>query len=338
MTSPAKKNIQVLLFLFLLIFIFRCGKSKQGDGPAPPPTLTPPVLTSVSPVQGIIGDAVTVQGSGLANADNISFGGTASKIVQSSSTSITTVVPPGITPGTGNIVVHTTGGSSNGLAFEVFKTPDHTDALPPVLKKTIPASSYTDYPLLIYGDNLSGVLKITFNDKEAVIFTNNTNVITTTIPKDLPAGTATIKIITLKGSSSINFQVGGPPPVAGAAVNFSIVTIPPPAYVPSISNDWTCGLFSKIDDSVFVDLHSDDGTEHYTIAGKYYYHYDKTKNYNDVNYIEFTDTLHTKTFAGMFSSKFNNPCIFTMVLISSTDGKVFTCTFDQSQIDPTCEK
>ncbi|HTI94303.1 MAG TPA: IPT/TIG domain-containing protein [Puia sp.] len=333
MTSPAKKNIHVLLFLFLLVTIFQCGKSKQGGSPPPPPPPRLPVLTSVSPVEGIIGDAVTIQGSDLANADKVSFNGTASKIVQNNSTSVITVVPAGVSPGIVSVVVHTAAGASNGLSFEVFKTPEVTDDLPPVLKKTIPSSSYTDYPLLIYGDYLSGVLKVTFNDKEAVIFTNNRNVITTTIPKDLPAGAVTIKVLTEKGTSTITLQVSGPPPVAGAAVNFSIVTIPPPAYVPTISNNWSCGLFSKVDDSLFVDLNSDDGTQHYTIAGKLFYHYDEAKNYNDVNYIEFTDTLNNRTYAGMFSSKSANPCILTMVLISSTDKTISTCTFDRRSND-----
>jgi hypothetical protein len=131
----------------------------------------------------------------------------------------------------------------------------------------------------------------------------------------------------LKGTATISFQVQGPPPGGPATLDFSIVDIPPPAYVPAISNNWTCGLFSIETDSTFVDLNSDpEFDQTYTINGKF--EYDFKDDYNNLNYIEFTNTETGETFAGQFSSSSGTPCILKMILISSKTGTLSECTFD----------
>ncbi|SHM01145.1 IPT/TIG domain-containing protein [Chitinophaga sp. CF418] len=319
------------LFLLLLIILFtgpQCGKSSKKE------VIPVPALSSVSPVKGIIGEPVTVNGQNMGSADKITFNSTASTIVGNTSTAITTVVPAGATIGVNKIAVYTSGGKSNELQFEVIKEPDNIDPLPPTLSKIIPAANFTEYPVLIYGDNLSGAISVTFNDKDAVVYTNNKKVITVTVPKDLPAGTVTVKVKTVKGMSTLNFQVSGPPPGGPASVNFSIIAIPPPNYVPAISNNWTCGLFSKQDGNNFVDLNTDDGTFNYDVTGTYEYHFNANKDYNDLNYIEFTNKKTGETFAGQFSSSTANPCVLKMVLISSKTGTISTCTFDRRSNDP----
>lgn len=318
------------LYLLLLIILFagpQCGKSGKDV------TLTPS-LSSVSPVKGIAGDPVTINGQNIGNAEKIMFNSTTSTIVQNTNSTITTVVPPGATIGVNKIAVYTSGGKSNELQFEVVKEPSNVDPLPPTLSKIIPAANFTEYPVLIYGDNLSGAISVTFNDKEAVVYTNNRKVITATVPKDLPSGTVVVKVKTVKGTSNLNFQVSGPPPGGPANVNFSIVTIPPPNYVPGISNNWSCGLFSQQDGNTFVDLNTDDGTFNYDVTGSFEYHFDKDNDYNDLNYVEFTNKITGETFAGHFSSTSANPCVLKMVLISSKTGKISTCTFDRRSNDP----
>jgi hypothetical protein len=318
------------LYLLLLIILFtgpQCGKSKKEVIPVPS-------LSSVSPASGIIGDPVTVNGQNMGNADKITFNTIASTIVSNTSTSITTVVPAGAAIGMNKIAVQTSGGKSNELQFEVIKEPDNVDPSPPTLSKIIPAANFTEYPVLIYGDNLSGAIHVTFNDKEAAVYTNNKKVITATVPKALPAGTVTVKVTTLKGTSTLNFQVSGAPPAGPASVNFSIIAIPPPNYVPTISNNWSCGLFSKQDGNNFVDLNTDDGTFNYDVTGTYEYHFNTGKDYNDLNYIEFTNKKTGETFAGQFSSSSANPCVLKMVLISSKTGTISTCTFDRRSNEP----
>lgn len=317
----------MLLLLSLTLIYPHCKKNK----------VDPPSLTSVSPVVGIIGDPVIIQGANLQNADKVTFSGKQSALVQISNTSITTVVPEGATIGANKIVVSNSGGSSNELAFEVAATPDVVDPLPPTLSKSIPASNYNGYPVLIYGDNLSGTISVTVNDKPAEIFTNNQRVITIIVPDNLPAGTVKIKVRTLKGEAQLDFQVLGASPTGAANVNFSIVDIPPPNYVPTISNNWSCGLFSQQDGNTFVDLNSDDGTQNYNITGIFEYGFDATQNYNNLNYVEFTNKTTGEVFAGQFSSTSGNPCVLKLVLISSITGTVSTCTFDKSDFDPDCE-
>lgn len=318
----------LVLFLSLILICPQCKKDKTD----------PPSLSGISPASGIAGDPVTITGANLQNADKVTFSGKQSVLVQTSSTSLTTVVPDGTAPGVNKIMVSNSGGSSNELDFEVFEKPDIIDQLPPTLTKSIPVSNYNGYPVLIYGDNLSGTLSVTFNDKRAEIFTNNQKVITTIVPDDLPAGAVTIKVKTVKGEEELDFQVLGASPTGPASANFSIVDVPPPNYVPTISNDWTCGLFSGNQDSTFVDLDSDseDGDENFKITGRYEYNFDDARNYNQLNYVEFTNKETGEVFAGQFSATSDNPCILKMVLISSKTGTVSTCTFDRT-IDPFVE-
>jgi len=323
-----KIKIKTLFFIFIVFGLLN-SQCKKKDKAA-----HKPVLSSINPTDGIIGDPVSIQGQFLANTDQVTFNGLQSKIIQTSNSTVFTVVPPNAAPGTNNVVIHTDGGTSNELQFTVFKEPDHVDSLPPSLSKALPSKNYTEYPLLLYGDNLSGVVKISFNDKDAVIYTNNKKVITTNVPKDLGAGPVTIKVKTLKGTSTVNFQILGPPPGGPANINFSIVTIPPPNYIPSISNQWSCGLFStsfgnNSDKHLFVDLNSDTtGNGDYAITGRYEYDFNKSANYNDLNYVEVINHSTQDTLVGQFSSKFNNPCVLNMILLSSKSGQIFNCIFD----------
>ena len=323
--KTAHNAYRVIIFLLICGVTLQC-KKKDKDNPSP-------VITSINPVSGIIGDPVIISGTDLLNASQVTFNGTASTIIQNSATRLTTIVPGGVVPGSSNVIVQTAAGNSNPAEFEVIKTPEHVDLVPPTLSKTIPAVNYTDYPLLIYGDNLSGTIRVTFNDINANIITNNQKVVTTTIPSDLPAGPVTIKVTTVRGTATISFEVQGPPPGGPAALDFSIVDIPPPAYVPGISNNWTCGLFSKETDSTFVDLNSDpEFDQTYFINGKF--EFDFKGDYNSLNYIEFTNTETGETFAGQFSSTSGTPCILKMILISSKTGTLSECTFDLRVNDP----
>ena len=320
------------LVLALLLVLFQCKNEKGID---------PPVLKSVEPSKGFVGDPISIKGENLDNASLVSFNEKISLITQNTNTELMSVVPSDAPIGLNNIMVQTQGGTSNKLPFEVKKEPDHVDPLPPVITKTIPSANFSEYPVLIYGENLSGILDIKFNDKEATIFTNNQRVVTTIIPKGLTAGPVTIKIRTKKGISSVNFQVQGPPPNGIVPPNFSIVTIPPPNYVPGISNLWSCGLFSDQGDHTFVDLNStyfdNEGNEMHNVTGKYEYNFDSAKNYNNQNYVEFTNKETGEIFAGQFSSEFDNPCILKMVLISSKTGQISTCTFDRRSNDSTLD-
>ncbi|MDO7874420.1 cadherin domain-containing protein [Hymenobacter sp. ASUV-10] len=77
-----------------------------------------PTLTSLSPTSGPSGTSVTLTGTNLGGATVVTFNGIAAAFsVSRSGTSISTNVPTGAS--TGNVVVTTPEGTSNGLAFTV---------------------------------------------------------------------------------------------------------------------------------------------------------------------------------------------------------------------------
>jgi FG-GAP-like repeat/Bacterial Ig-like domain/Secretion system C-terminal sorting domain/FG-GAP repeat len=81
----------------------------------PPP---PPVLTALNPTTGPAGSVVTLTGTNFTWATGVSFNGTAATtFTVSSATTITATVPMGAT--TGNVIVMSPGGLSNGVLFTV---------------------------------------------------------------------------------------------------------------------------------------------------------------------------------------------------------------------------
>jgi hypothetical protein len=97
------------------IAVYSAGGSGASAGSfsvaAPPPVPPEPSVTSIFPVSGVVGSAVTVTGAGLTGASSVTFNGTpaiAFNVV--SDTAITATVPVGATSGT--ITVTTPGGSA----------------------------------------------------------------------------------------------------------------------------------------------------------------------------------------------------------------------------------
>jgi hypothetical protein len=320
-----KLNNKNSLLLFAMVIIFlQCSKKAEE-----------PQLNSIIPAKGLIGDPVTIKGAYLNNATSVSFNGTTSLILNSTVSELATVVPAGISTGLNNVIVQTNGGTSNQVQFEVVEIPEFTDQFPPELEMVIPESNYIQFPVLIYGNFLSGVINVTFNDIEAEIFTNNQKVITTTVPKGIPSGPVKIKVRTVKGTSTIDFNVQGPPPGGNVPVNFSIVNIPPPGYVPLISNKWSCGFFQGEANNTFIEI-DDDFDQKNEISGKFEFNFDASGGYNNLNYVQITNSETGEILAGLFSSEFENPCVYEMILISSVTGTVFECTVDTGDFE--CEK
>ena len=94
-------------------------ETPQNPSSTGAPSLAPlvaPVISVSSPASGLAGTTVTLTGSGFTNVTAVTFGGVAAQsYVVNSSTKITAVAPPGA--GSVQIVVTTTGGTSNGVGF-----------------------------------------------------------------------------------------------------------------------------------------------------------------------------------------------------------------------------
>ncbi len=322
---------KLILSLFVVIVIVGC-ESKE---------VPVPILDSISPSKGYIGDPVLLTGQNLNNPSKILFNQTESEYALGTKNSITIVVPPGADLGVNSITLVNKGGNSNIMTFEVLEDTRVVDSGPPKLVSLYPSNNFIKYPLLIYGENLSAS-RVTFNGVPSPVYTNNRNVVTTTIPDGLPSGIVKLKIITPKGeSNTFDFTVSGPPPAGVPVVNFSIVAVPPPAYVPTISNNWSCGLFSikTVNQTVvngtieikgtFDDLNLIDANGNSFIEGYYEFSYDKGKKYNSLNYVQIKNKNTGEIWAGQFSSEYVNPCILKMILVSSVSGEVFECDFDR---------
>ncbi|GAA4347393.1 hypothetical protein GCM10023185_02470 [Hymenobacter saemangeumensis] len=81
------------------------------------PVVPAPAITSLNPVTGPVGTAVTITGTNFTGASRVAFNGTNSIYTVVNATTITTTVPTGAT--TGNVVVTTPAGASNGSLFTV---------------------------------------------------------------------------------------------------------------------------------------------------------------------------------------------------------------------------
>ena len=83
-----------------------------------------PVITTLLPANGGVGQEVTVVGSGLAGATGVSFGGVVqTTITNSTPTYLTALVPAGVPLGAVALAVVTPGGTSNALPFNVTPPP-----------------------------------------------------------------------------------------------------------------------------------------------------------------------------------------------------------------------
>lgn len=309
----------LILSVFVLFTILSCE----------PKEVPVPIIDSITPVKGYIGDPVILTGQNLNNPDKILFNQTESEYALGTKNSITILVPPGADIGLNKITIKNKGGDSNMFTYEVLEDNRVVDLAPPKIVSLYPASNFIKYPLLIYGENLS-VAQVSFNEIISPIYTNNRNVVTTIIPDGLPSGVVKLKITTPKGESNIiDFTVSGSPPPGVPVVNFSIVSIPPPTYVPTISNNWSCGLYADQGNGRFIDLNSVDSDGNFSIEGYYEFKYDDQKKYNSLNFVQIVNKKTGETWAGQFSSEFGNPCVLKMILVSTLTGEVFVCDFDR---------
>jgi hypothetical protein len=333
------RHILKTLFGCYLTLIFTSGCSEKD--------VLPPVLESVSPSEGYIGDPVTLTGKNLGNPTRIVFNQIDSDIALGTNTLLTTVVPNNAATGVNLIAVQNEGGMSNTVSFNVIEDNRVTDPLPPVLSKLYPGSNYWKKPILIYGDNLSAA-RVTINGVAATVSTNNKKVVTTTIPDGVPPGVVKLKITTPKGeSNSLDLTVSGPPPAGSPVVNFTLVSVPPPGYVPVISNDWSCGLLSLKNSNnepdnyfysgVFESLDVVDDEGNSLIEGYYEFAYNLEKGYNTLNFVEMRNIESGEIWVGQFSSEFDFPCVLEMVLMSTVTGEIFVCDFDRSSFGDPCD-
>ena len=201
---------------------------------------TAAVLFSLTPNTGPVGTSITIQGSNtssqLEGVTGVSFNGTPATVFSTGNgLTATATVPAGAT--SGNVIVTTAAGPSNGLAFTV------TAPLPvlPVLASIAPAAAPIGGTVVLNGTGLTGTSVITF-DKSPFVPAGPGNLVTSGYTVNaagtqitgivVPSGavSGTVFVTTPNGQSNTVFfsllrRVQLNPPVPGFGLAGTVVTL-----------------------------------------------------------------------------------------------------------------
>ncbi|MGY2154529.1 IPT/TIG domain-containing protein, partial [Nocardia gipuzkoensis] len=154
-----------------------------------------PTITSISPTAGPAsgGNSVTITGTNFTGPLTVRFGSTATIFTVNSPTQITATAPAG-SPGTVQVTVTGSGGTSNGVNYTYAGVPSLTSINP----NTGPVTGGTT--VVLTGTGLSTTSAVTFGGTPATSFTVNSNTQVTAVA---PAGTGTVQVtVTTAGGTS----------------------------------------------------------------------------------------------------------------------------------------
>ena len=164
MLSSKSALVRIILTVFIISGFYILTSCSKSDNPTNTNTDTTPVLTSITPNSGKVGDVVTLSGSKFGTSGTVTFNSVlATGITAWADASIVLKVPAGAT--SGNVFVTVNGKSSAGLLFTVTTTP------PPVnYSEYFPATigSWWIYDRYLV-DTLSQRTSTKFNDSTTVI-------------------------------------------------------------------------------------------------------------------------------------------------------------------------
>ncbi len=162
-----------------------------------------PVISSLTPTSGAIGQAVTIAGTNLGAQESgtVTFNGTDATVTSWTPTSIVVTVPAWA--GTGPVVVTNQGVSSNSIDFTVLPTP--------AIAWFDPTTGAAGQAVMIFGTNFGatqGAGTVTFNGTVATTITSWSD---TSIGATVPVGASTGPVVvTALGVPSNGIDVYGP--------------------------------------------------------------------------------------------------------------------------------
>jgi hypothetical protein len=167
---------------------------------APPAFAVTPSISSFTPDSGMVGDSVTISGTGFTGASDVSFNGTSAVAFSvDSDIQITATVPSGATTGAISVTnVDGTGMSSTN--FTVVPTP------PPVITSFSPHHGPIGAAVLITGSALDHVTSVDFNGTSAS-FSASATQITTHVPAGAVTGPITVTNEGGSDATNVNFEV-----------------------------------------------------------------------------------------------------------------------------------
>lgn len=166
-----------------------------------------PIVTSVTPLNGLPGTAVVITGDFLNQIKRIQFGGVAASVNDSSARQLTVLIPSGVSRGPSTLALETLGGLYTS-SFTIAGTPQITGMSP---LKTRPGG-----PLLIKGVNLSdGVVRINGRFPDKAQTTISDTEIRTVVPAETPSGLVTVTVFDrLIATSADTLQIFQPPVIS----------------------------------------------------------------------------------------------------------------------------
>ena len=186
--------------LFLLLALACGGGGGGSSAPAPPP-VTPPTLTSFSPVSGSIGTSVTLTGSALTGASAVSFGTVyAPSYSVLSDTQVRAVIPAGAI--SAPLKVTTPGGTAtSSTSFTVSPSPV------PTLGSFTPGTGPVGAGVTLTGTGFLGASRVAFNGTTATYTVISATEIATAVPSGATSGAITVTTPGGTATSSIAFSV-----------------------------------------------------------------------------------------------------------------------------------
>jgi len=167
-----------------------------------------PTIATFTPTSGPVGTGVTINGTGLTGASNVSFNGTSASFAVLNDGQITTTVPAGAT--TGPVSVTTPGGSASGGTFTV--------ASGPTIASFSPTAGSVGVTVVLTGSAFTGATLVSFNGTAATTYSvDNDNQITAILPAGATTGPISVTAPSGTGTSGSSFTVNAPGLIQSAA-------------------------------------------------------------------------------------------------------------------------
>ena len=193
---------------------------------APAPAPEPPVVSSFTPSEGVVGTSVTITGdnfSATPSENEVRFGGVmAAAPTSASATSLTILVPSGARTGSISVAV----GGQTGTSSENFTVTAPAPApAPPVVSSFSPTEGVVGTSVTITGDNFSATPSendLRFGGVMAAAPTSaSTTSLTVLVPSGARTGSISVAVGGQTGTSSESFTVTAPAPVSPFSVPLS---------------------------------------------------------------------------------------------------------------------
>jgi hypothetical protein len=197
------------------------GQAGEFSYHNPKAHMAAPTVSGVFPATGPAagGTAVTISGTGLADASMVSFGGRAGMITSDSGSQITVVSPPG--SGTVDVAVTTPGGTSTAGMF-TYQAASAPPPAHPAVTGFSPASGPTGggTVVTIKGSNLGSASRVSFGGTAGTITSDSASKITAKSPPG--KGTVSVTVTTPGGTATAGkFTYNAAPPAAPVVTGVS---------------------------------------------------------------------------------------------------------------------